>query len=305
MSDFANSRAGKAALFVLRWGVPALLLYYVGRRLTELGWHQVWTVRPAHAVFYALLVLQYFLQPFGDYLVYRNLWGRANTPPMAVILRKRFLNTFMLDYSGEVFFFFWAQRKLKLPPGLLTHGIKDSNILSAGAALAMLWALLAFLLLNGGLALPHRSGFQTWIGWIIGLTPFLLCAALVAGRKKLTILSARQIAETFLIHFLRCVAVLGCEFGLWFTSGALPSAIACIQFVALRLVITRLPLVSNKDLILVGAGIAAASLARVPVAPVAAVLVILAAADLIIGCVVVGLPWAVDHFRRHPAETPA
>ena len=29
---------------------------------------------------------------------------------MAVILRKRFLNTVMLDYSGEVFFFLWAQR---------------------------------------------------------------------------------------------------------------------------------------------------------------------------------------------------
>jgi hypothetical protein len=285
VQTFLQSRAGRLGMTLLRWGVPALLLYYIGRRLTQIGWSQVWAVRPAHAGFYALLVLQYFLQPFGDYFVYRNLWGRQNTPPMAVILRKRFLNTFMLDYSGEVFFFLWAQKRLKLP------------------ALAMLWALACFLLLNGGLALPHRTGFQTWIGWIVGITPFLLCAALIVGRRRLTILKARQIGETFGIHALRCVAVLGCEFGLWLLSGALPTAMACIQFVALRLVITRLPLVSNKDLILVGAGIAAAGLAHAAIAPVAAVLVILAAADLVIGCVAVGLPWAFDHFRPSTEET--
>ena len=76
--------------------------------------------------------------------------------------------------------------------------------------------------------------------------------------------------------------MLGVEFGLWQLSGAMPSAVACLQFVALRLVVTRLPLVPNKDLVFVGAGIAAAALAKVSVTPVATVLVILAAADLIL-----------------------
>ena len=49
--------------------------------------------------------------------------------------------------------------------------------------------------------------------------------------------------------------MLAVEFGLWELSGALPSAVACLQFVALRLVVTRVPLVPNKDLIFVGAGI--------------------------------------------------
>ena len=65
-------------------------------------------------------------------------------------------------------------------------------------------------------------------------------------------------------------------------SGALPTAVACLQFVALRLVVTRLPLVPNKDLIFVGAGIAAAGMTNLSVTPVATVLVILAAADLVL-----------------------
>jgi hypothetical protein len=74
----------------------------------------------------------------------------------------------------------------------------------------------------------------------------------------------------------------------------LPSAVACLQFVALRLVVTRLPLVPNKDLIFVGAGIAAAGLTKVSVTPVAAILVILAAADLVLAAGVASIAWLVD-----------
>jgi hypothetical protein len=101
-------------------------------------------------------------------------------------------------------------------------------------------------------------------------------------------------ATTFGIHFGRATLVLAVEFGLWQLSGALPSAIASLQFVALRLVVTRLPLVPNKDLIFVGAGMAAAGMTNVSVTPVASVLVILAAADLILAASVATFAWLLD-----------
>ncbi len=286
LARLTASAGGKFALQILRWGIPLALLFVIGRRLTELGWRDIWIARPGNIGFYVLLVAQFFLQPFGDYFVYRNLWG--DPPPMAVILKKRLMNTFMLDYSGEAFFYFWAQRNLVLPPGMLVHGIKDSNVLSGGAGLAMVWILGLILLATGGLHLPVLPG-QRWLYALVGLAPLVLCAVLLLGHRKMTVLSRRQIAETFAIHFLRATLVLAIEFGLWELSGALPDAIACLQFVALRLVITRLPLVPNKDLIFVGAGIAAAGLAKAAVTPVATVLVILAAADLILAATVAGL----------------
>ena len=290
----AASRPGRIAIQLLRWGIPAALLVIIGRRLTELGWREIWTARPGNPGFYVLLVLQFFLQPFGDYLVYRNLWGQANTPPMAVILRKRLLNTFMLDYSGEAFFFFWAQARLKLKPGLLVHSIKDSNLLSGGAGLAMVYLMLLALLAVGGLKIPAAFNAHGWLYGLVGSVPLILCAALVLGHRKLTTLSRTQIATTFAIHFGRAALVLAVEFGLWELSGALPSAVACLQFVALRLVVTRLPLVPNKDLIFVGAGMAAAGMTHVSVTPVATVLVILAAADLILAATVATSAWLLD-----------
>jgi hypothetical protein len=274
LARLTASRAGRFGILLLRWGIPAALLVIIGRRLTELGWREIWTARPANPGFYLLLVAQFFLQPFGDYFVYRNLWGGTSTPPMSVILRKRLMNTFMLDYSGEAYFYLWAQRRLKLAPGLL------------------------MLLLTGGLALPAVVGAHAWLYALVGTVPLLLCLALVLGHRKFTALSRRQIASTFGIHFTRSLLVLAVEFGLWQLSGALPSAVACLQFVALRLVVTRLPLVPNKDLIFVGAGIAAAGLAKVSVTPVAMVLVILAAADLILAATVASLAWLVDARRE-------
>ncbi len=289
------SRIGKLTILLLRWGIPLALLAIIGYRLSALGWREIWIARPAALAFYILLAAQFFLQPFGDYFVYRNLW--RDPPPMAVILRKRLMNTFMLDYSGEAFFYFWAQRNLKLPPGMLAHGIKDSNILSGGAALVMVWLLGLILLVTGGLHIPVMPG-QRWLYVAVGVVPLILCAGLVLGHRQVTVLSRRQLAATFAIHFTRVCLVLGIEFGLWQLSGALPDAVACLQFVALRLVITRLPVVPNKDLIFVGVGMAAAGAAHAAVTPVATVLLILAAADLVLAAGVASLPWLFDLVRR-------
>jgi len=294
-----SNRYGRWTLQLIRWAIPVFLLIFLGRRLTQLGWHELWTARPDSYFFYVFLVLQFFLQPLGDYLIYRNLWRKTRLP-LAVMLRKRFLNSAIFDYSGEIFFYLWAHRKLNLPQSSLLHAIKDSNLLSGGAGLVMVWLILLVLFAFGGFHLPEVA--PHWLYLLTGTVPLILCAVLVVAHRKVTILSRKQIAETFTIHFLRSLLVLTVEFGLWEVSGALPSAVACLQFVALRLIVTRLPLVPNKDLVFVGAGIAAAGLVNTPATPVATVLVILAAADLLLGCMVVGAPWAFDVLLRRKRE---
>lgn len=288
LARISASRAGRMLVLLLRWGLPLALLLIIGRHLSALGWGDVWRARPANPVFYLLLVAQFFLQPLGDYFVYRSLWGKAHAPPAAVILRKRLMNTFMLDYSGEAYFFFWAQRNSGLPTSRVAHGIKDSNLLSGGAGLAMVWILGIALLATGGLHLPLLPGSKL-IYLLVGTVPLVLCAGLLVAHRKVTVLSRRELAGVFGIHALRAIAVLTIEFGLWQLSGAMASWIMSLQFVALRLVITRLPVVPNKDLIFVGAGLAAAGAAHAAVTPVATVLVILAAADLVLAASVAGL----------------
>ena len=87
------SPMGRIGIKLLQWGIPLLLLVIIGRKLSQLGWSEVWDARPANPGFYILLVAQFFLQPFGDFLVYAHLW-QGSRPPLAVILRKRLMNTF-------------------------------------------------------------------------------------------------------------------------------------------------------------------------------------------------------------------
>jgi hypothetical protein len=295
-----NARWGKVTLHVLRWIVPIFLLAFLGYSLTQVGWGHVWDARPRALGFYLVLLLQFFIQPVADLVIYRNLLGIGQPLPLSVMLRKRFLNSVMLDYSGEAYFFFWAKRKLDLKKGILLHAVKDSNVLSAGAGLAILCLILLTLVAGGDVKLPAFLPGKLWTFVSIGSLPIVLCIALVVGGRRVTALSRGEIAATFAIHIARSVAVLSLEFALWWLSGALPSTLVCLEFVALRLLLTRLPFVPSKDLLFVGVGMAAAGLMNLSAPKVAAVLVTITAFTQLQELVLVGLPWFFEQFQnRH------
>lgn len=294
--EVIRPRRFKFALQVLRWGTPVILLSFLGYQLTKIGWIEIWHSRPTAWGFYLLLFLPFFIQPVADLLIYRNLWKVGKALQLSIFLRKRYLNAVVLDYSGEAYFFFWAQQTLNVKKAALLHAIKDSNILSAGAGLAMVWMMLLLLSLTGGITLPALFSEHLGTSVAVASLPLVLCLILVIGGKKVTTLNRAQIASTFAIHMIRSVLGLGLQFALWWTSGALPSGVACLYFVALRLLISRLPLLPNKDLLFVGTGIAAASYMTLSTESVAAVLVIIVAFDEILGFALVGLPWLFGRF---------
>ena len=300
----STARWGKPALNVFRWGIPLLLLAVLARSLTQIGWVHVWEARPYALGFYVVLFLPFFVQPAADLIIYRNLLNVGRALPFSVLLRKRYLNAVMLDYSGEAYFFLWAKRNVDLKKGTLLHAVKDTNVLSAGAGLAMVWLVLVVLLAEGGTRLPTFLPANTWSLVSIGSLPFVLCLALVVGGRKVTTLSRGEIASTFAIHLARIVVALSLEFALWWLSGALPSAGVCLEFVALRLLVSRLPLIPSKDLLFVGIGITAAGLMDLSTERVAAVLVIMTAFFQLQEFVLVGLPWLFDQFqiRRSAGE---
>ena len=292
-----NARWGKTASHVLRWGVPILLLAILGYSLTQIGWIHVWHARPHALSFYLVLVFPFFVQPVADLIIYRNLLGVGRLLPFSVMLRKRYMNNLVVDYSGEAYFFLWARKNLDLKKGVLLHAVKDTNVLSAGAGLTMVWLMLLALVASGVMKLPAFFSANLWTVVSVGSLPLVLCLALIVGGRRVTALSRGDIVTTFAIHLARSIAALSLEFVLWWLSGALPSATVCLEFVALRLLITRLPFVPNKELVFVGVGIAAAGLMDVSAPRVAAVLVIMTAFSLLQEFALVGLPWLFEQFQ--------
>ena len=292
-----DARWTRAGAWALRWGVPLLLLGVVGYSLTHLGWSQIWKARPAGLAFYFVLLLPFFVQPIADLAIYRNLLGVGRKLPLSILLRKRYMNNVMLDYSGEAYFFFWARKNLDLDHGTVLHAVKDTNVLSAGAGLAMVWIVLLALAASGVMKIPTFIPAHIWSIVSIGSLPAVLCLGLVIGGRKVTRLSRTDMAATFGIHIVRSVTALGLEFALWWLSGVLPSATMCLEFVALRVLVTRLPLVPSKEIVFVGVGIAAAGFMNASAAGVAAVLVLMTATSLLQEFVLVGLPWLVEQFQ--------
>lgn len=289
---------------LLRWGIPVVLLAFLGYALTRVGWSKIFNARPGSLWFYLVLLLPFFVQPVADWIIYRNLLGDGRALPLTVFLRKRYMNTIMLDYSGEVYFFFWARKNLKLKDGLLLHAVKDCNVLSASASLVVLWLMLLALVMGGIVQIPMLRT-STWSLVLLGSLPLVLGLALFAGGRKVTALRRIDIIVTFAIHLARCVLSLWLEYMVWWLSGALPSAGDCLKFVALRLLVTRLPLVPNKDLVFVGVGIAAAGLMNLSTPKAAAVLVLMTAVALMQEFIVVGLPWLIEQLPlRRKADQP-
>jgi hypothetical protein len=293
----------RAGLLLLRWGVPLILLVLLGYRLTQIGWIQMWAARPRSFAFYVVLPLIFFAQPVADLAIYRYLWKVGREVSLGVMLRKRYLDNVVLDYSGEAYFYFWAQHRLALPKSLLLNAIKDSNVLSAGAGVSMVFLALGAAVVSGAVRLPSILSQHFWATAAGCGVPVLLCLVLVLGGRKVTSLSRGQIAVTYAIHMARAFSGLVLQFLLWQLSGALPDALAALQFVVLQLLINRLPIIPNKDLIFVGAGLEMAGWLKLSAPPVAAVLVIGTAFDQLFGFALVGLPWLFE--RRRKAERRA
>lgn len=295
--DRVEARWGRLALQVFRWGFPILLLALLAYSIAQLGWTQVWKARPAELAFYIVLLFPFFVQPVADLAIYRNLLGVGRMLPLTVFLRKRYMNNIMLDYSGEAYFYLWARKNLDLKNGILLHAVKDTNILSAGAGLVMVWLMLLALLAGHVVTVPSFMPTKIWTLVGVGSLPAVFCLALILGGRKVTSLSRTDMAKTFGIHVLRSITALLLEFALWYLSGVLSSAQACMEFVALRLLVTRLPLIPNKELVFVGVGIAAAGLLNASTSGVAAVLVLMTGVSLMQEFAIVGLPWLIEQFQ--------
>ncbi len=294
-----NAHWGKPVRHALRLGIPLVLLALLGYALTHVGWVKIFQSRPDSAIFYLILLVPFFIQPIADWMIYRNLLRGGGALPLTVFLRKRYMNSIMLDYSGEVYLFFWARKNLKLKDGLLLHAVKDTNILSASAGLVVLWLMLALLLAAGIVKVPFLHA-GAWTIILLGSLPLVLALGLLAGGRRVTALRRADIVVTFAIHLLRAIIMLALEYLIWWFSGALPSPALCLEFVALRLLVTRLPLVPNKELVFVGVGMAAAGMMDVSAPKTAAVLVLMTGVGLLQDFLLVGLPWLIEQipFRR-------
>ncbi len=236
--------------FLGRWLAPLLsaaILIAALWQLRGIDVREMLRMVPHSPLFWTIFALGYLVTPFSEWVIYRRLW---QLPPSGILalLRKRISNEIVLGYSGELYFYGWA-RKHATMVGTPFGAIKDVSILSAVVAnvCTLALAVVSWQAL-GALHLGTDAKVMTISAASMAI-PSLVTLVL---RKKLLTLPRPELTRIAVIHFLRIVATTLFAALLW--AAVMPAAPLAwwLALATLRLLVSRLPLLPNKDIVFAG-----------------------------------------------------
>jgi len=183
-----------------------------------------------------------------DWVIFHRLWKIPFWSGLAALMRKQVSNELVLGYLGEAQFYAWARSRgnmIAAPFG----AVKDVAILSAltGNGVTLIMLVLAWPLISSGqLGMPTRDVFLS-----LGVVLLTSCAILVF-RKKLFSLDGRELWFITGVHLVRTVVFIVVSALLWHLVLNQVSLGLWLVLATLRMLVSRLPLLPNKDIVFAG-----------------------------------------------------
>lgn len=261
-------------LKILQYALFAAIVVYLVLKLSRVGWIEVFDSLPSSPWFYTFFALRFLMLPISEIAIYEIVWSKPLVRHFFVFIRKRVYNFAVMGYSGEVFFTQWARRRLALPDKKILVGVKDNNLLSAFASNAATVILVIGLAATGGL----QAGLEAFpgAGWLFALA-FLsagtLSVAVMVFREKLIALPVGVMPRLLGVHGGRQILIIMLHAAMY--ASALPGAplMAWMTFIALQLVLSRVPFLPNQDIVYLGAALTLSPIVGASEAAVAGMLV--------------------------------
>jgi hypothetical protein len=232
------------------WVGAAISIAVLGAVILELrdvDFGKVRAMLPASPLFWLVFFASYFSAPAADWIIYRRLW-RIPVAGFAALLRKLIGNELLLGYVGELYLYTWARRHTEMTSAPF-GAIKDVAILSAMVAnvvtlvlLVIAWPLLATLKLG----IDGRA-MMISVGVVVAISSSVLFL-----RKKLFSLPPAELRYVAAIHLVRIFLTTGLAALCWHL--ALPGVDLSwwLMLATLRMLLSRLPLLPNKDIVFAG-----------------------------------------------------
>jgi hypothetical protein len=230
-----------------RWlsaAISIALLISIGMHLNRFGFARAWEILPASPYFWMSFAGYYLALPASEWLIYRRLW-QIPADGFAALLRKLVSNELLLGYSGEAYFYTWARRRAKLVTAPF-GAIKDVSIMSAMAGnLVTLVMLTVAYPLVGELAPQFNvRAVMLSAGFIIALSMLFFLF-----RRQIFSLPRERLWFIFAMHMARLVVTTSLTVSLWHVGLPELPVIWLVLLVTLQLLVTRLPFVTNKEIV--------------------------------------------------------
>ncbi|WP_454883385.1 hypothetical protein [Sphingomonas oryzagri] len=216
-------------------------------QLKHLNLAQAIELIPSRPTFWLALAGAYLVLPFSEWIIYRRLW-KLPFAAMLPLLRKRISNEILLGYSGEVYFYAWVRRRVDMasaPFGV----IKDVAILSAqvGNIVTLLLVAIAWPLLG-----PLHLGTHTADLILSSALVVLMSMPVLLFRTRLLTLPAPELITIGLVHLARVAVALLLAAAMWHEALPMVAWSWWLLLAALRQLLSRLPLMPNKDVAFAG-----------------------------------------------------
>lgn len=263
----------RRALGVAQACLFAAVVFFLVVQLSRVGWGALLSSLPETPWFYLIFALRYFLQPLSEIPAYGLVWRAPLRRHWSAFLRKRVYNFAVMGYSGEAFFTLWARRTLRLSDRDILAGVKDNTLISAlvsnTVTAATIAALYAYSDLDrevssmpGGRVL-FALAFLSSAGLAIAGVVFrrqLIGTAPAVTRRIIAVNGVRIVLSLFLQAMLYACVIPDAPLSAWMT------------FIALQLVVSRIPLLPNKDIVFLTAALTLAPEIGAPEAAIAGML---------------------------------
>lgn len=270
--------------------VVLLAAIYQGRNL---DFAKLLAMLPASVGFWMLFAFRYLIGPATEWVIFRRLWG-VGPGAFGALVRKLIYNELLVGYLGEVYFYTWARRNLRFVAAPF-GAVKDVAVLSAmaGNVTTLIFLVATFPLLRLLPLHDHTAAIGWSLAFVIGIS---LAAMLLRG--SIFSLGRSELRMVFAMHLFRILLTTVASAALWHM--VLPDVALgwWLILVTIRLLISRLPFVPNKDVVFAGIAVLALG-SEVEIAGLMAVMAGLMLATHIL----VGLSFALAELIANRSET--
>lgn len=220
----------------------------VGWQLIHFGFARLMGLLPSEPAFYVVLAALYLTLPLSEWIIFHRIWS---LPPSGIVplLRKGVINDLVINYGGELHLYTWA--RARMPKAIMPfNAIKDVSILSAISAHILTLTLMVIAALVLGDMIPPNMVVPA-IGSSIVLSLVPLAATMFA--RRIFSLGGEDIGFVTAVHFTRLIISL--LLGILLCYLAMPEVPigAWLLLQTGRLLVSRLPLIPNKDLLFASA----------------------------------------------------
>ena len=216
-------------------------------QVRELDCAMILTLVPTSPLFWFLFAISYLIGPASDWLIFHRLWAIGGSA-FGALVRKLIYNELLVGYLGEVYFYGWARKNLTLVAAPF-GAVKDVAMLSAiaGNVTTLVFLAVAFPLARLLPLHDHAIAIGLSLAFVIGTS-----LAVLLLRRSLFSLERKELKMVFAVHLLRIGATSLLSAALWHL--VLPDVEPgwWLILVTLRLLISRLPFVPNKDVVFAG-----------------------------------------------------